>query len=225
VPVGRSGYIQEVDVDALGRWAIERRLTVVFRLPKGRHMVAGSTLAFVWGETGVDPGEITDVVNRGVVIAVERRVDDDPGFGIRQLVDIALKAVAPSMNDPYTAVQAIQHLSVVLSELARVATQDIAVVEDGVVRVHVPVPDFAVHMETVCSNVRLTAAHRPRIMLALLRLLEVVGSATTSDERRQVIARHVELVVSDSERLIENAYDLEPLHAAARDVERALGRS
>ena len=64
-------------------------------------------------------------------LTVERRVDQDIGFGVRQLVDMEMKAVAPSVNDPYTAVQAVQHLSIIMNELAAVATDNIRSLRGG----------------------------------------------------------------------------------------------
>ena len=46
----------------------------------------------------------------GIVIKSERVIERDIAFGIRQLVDIAIKAIGPSINDPYTATQAVHHL-------------------------------------------------------------------------------------------------------------------
>lgn len=53
-----------------------------------------------------------------VRIGYERTMEQDVAFGIRQLADIASKALSPAINDPYTAVQAVDHLSVLLAALA-----------------------------------------------------------------------------------------------------------
>ena len=55
----------------------------------------------------------------GVRIGFERTLEQDAAFGIRQLVDTACKALSPAVNDPYTAVQAIDHLTVIFCALAQ----------------------------------------------------------------------------------------------------------
>lgn len=67
----------------------------------------------------------------------------DVGFGIRRLVDIANKALSPAVNDPYTGVQAVHHLSVLLCSLARLRLGDWIVRDDQEeLRVAVPRPKF-----------------------------------------------------------------------------------
>ena len=51
-------------------------------------------------------------------IGFERTLEQDPGLGLRQLVDLACKALSSAINDPYTAIQAIERLSVLFSALA-----------------------------------------------------------------------------------------------------------
>jgi uncharacterized membrane protein len=89
----------------------------------GEHVVAGTTLAWVWrpssGDAAPDPRDFTGVLDAGVRIGFERTLEQDAAFGIRQLVDVACKALSPAVNDPYTAVQAVDHLSVIFCALAR----------------------------------------------------------------------------------------------------------
>ncbi len=217
IPVLRSGYLQEVDLEALQRLAADSAVTVRMRPQVGHHLVAGSTLGWVWADNGaIDTERLINGLNRAIVMTVERRVDNDVGFGIRQLVDIALRAVAPSMNDPYTAVQAVQHLSIVMSELARRATDDI--LTEGPHPVFVPVPDFTLFLDTICSNLRRSAADRPRVMIALLRLLESVAASGTSRDRRRAVTEQVSLIVDESRRVVHPPSDFEPIEAMAIDA-------
>ena len=67
---------------------------------------------------GPRPGGGPDGLDRAVRIGFERTLEQDAAFGIRQLVDMACKALSPAVNDPYTAVQAVDHLSVIFCALA-----------------------------------------------------------------------------------------------------------
>jgi uncharacterized membrane protein len=68
-------------------------------------------------------------------------------FGLRRLVDIANRALSPAVNDPYTAIQAVHHLSVLLCVLARRRLGDwLSRDRQGTLRVAVPVPDFAEYL-------------------------------------------------------------------------------
>ena len=121
LPAARSGYVQEVLLDDLEDIARSAGITIRLRPQVGQHVVAGTPHAWIWSWDTADPDTATlgPSINRAVVTAHERHVEDDVGFGVRQLVDIGLRAVAPSINDPYTAVQAVQHLSIVISRAGR----------------------------------------------------------------------------------------------------------
>ncbi len=220
VAVNQSGYLENIDVEALDGLAADLELTIRVRRQVGHHVVAGSGLAWVWSRSArpLDEAQIVDAVNNAVTVTVERRVDHDVGFGIRQLVDIELRAVAPSINDPYTAVQAIQHLSIIMTQLAVVATDDIAVTDQDQIRLYVPVPDFELFLDTLCSNVRRSSGDRPRVLVALLRLLENVAASATTEARRAAVAHQIKLVTEDAERRIQPATDLSPVLEMANNA-------
>jgi hypothetical protein len=63
---------------------------------------------------------IASVVDGAVRVGFERTLEQDPGLGMRQMCDAACKALSPAINDPYTAIQASEHLSVLFAALAPV---------------------------------------------------------------------------------------------------------
>ncbi len=146
-------------------------------------------------------------------------IERDVAFGVRQLVDIAIKAVGPSINDPYTSVQAIQHLSVFLAAVAG-RNLESEVDDPADPRVVVPASSFESYLDLVCSHIRQEAANRPRVMVALLRLLEDVMASTTNPTRRTALSRQAELVVEDARSRIAQAADLEELLRVADSIQR-----
>jgi uncharacterized membrane protein len=119
----RSGYVQAVRCPALLSHAARHEACLRLRPRVGEHVVAGTTLAWIWpatsGGPAPDPRAFTRALEAGVRIGFERTLEQDAAFGIRQLVDAACKAPSPAVNDPYTAVQAIDHLSVIFCALAQ----------------------------------------------------------------------------------------------------------
>ena len=97
-------------------------MSLLVRLRVGEHVVAGTTLAWAWAHSADEPPPDADefgaAVEATVRVGFERTMEQDAAFGIRQLVDIACKALSPAVNDPYTAVQAVDHLSVIFCALA-----------------------------------------------------------------------------------------------------------
>ena len=107
------GAIQALDVRGLAGWAREHECLVVLRHQVGSFVPAGATLIETYGGAACGAraqGRLRDMV----VLGPERTIEQDPAFAIRIIVDIADKALSPAINDPTTAVQALDHLSDVL---------------------------------------------------------------------------------------------------------------
>jgi len=109
----KPGAIQALHVRGLAGWAREHGCLVVLRHQVGSFVPAGATLIETYGgaESGAGAqGKLRDMI----VLGPERTIEQDPAFAIRIIVDIADKALSPAINDPTTAVQALDHLSEVL---------------------------------------------------------------------------------------------------------------
>ncbi len=217
-----SGYVQDYHVEPLVEQARTRHAVVAFIHPVGHHLVRGRPLAHVWPapENDATAQRNWDTwVDQAVSITDERSIKRDMAFGVRQLVDIAIKAVGPSINDPYTSVQAIQHLSVILVEIAG-RTLDAGVDTGSNAQVVIPVSSFDSYLHLVCSHIRQEAANRPRVMVALLRLLEDVMASTTNSRRQTAIVEEAELVVEEARHRITQAADLEELLRVADSLRK-----
>ncbi len=94
-----TGFVQAVDVDAILR-AVPAGAVVRLDIWPGHHVTQGNRMATIWTEESAD---VDFDINSAVAIGEARTIEQDPGFGIRQLVDIALRALSPGINDPTTA--------------------------------------------------------------------------------------------------------------------------
>lgn len=118
VPSLAMGYLQAVECEALRDFADARGVTLRMDRHIGDFTAKGDTLASLAGRVVVDQPLIL-AINRFYAIGSYRTIDQDPGLGFRQLVDIALRALSPGINDTTTAILAIDQLSVLLACCAR----------------------------------------------------------------------------------------------------------
>lgn len=141
----RSGVVAAVDIEALTAIACERDVLVELVPRIGDFVVRGGPLFRIWGAADVDESRLRSAVG----LSDERTVQEDAAFAFRQLVDIAERALSPGVNDPTTAVQAIDRLHDLLTALAdRAFPRDERLDDAGTIRVviHRPTWEDFVHL-------------------------------------------------------------------------------
>jgi uncharacterized membrane protein len=154
-----------------------------------------------------------------VRIGFERTIEQDIGFGIRQQIDIACKALSPAINDPYTAVQANDHLTVVCCDLA-VRPLGAKVLSGSGGRGRVVVPgnscDYIFFIGGLFGHY---GSSDVTVMLALVRLFRTcVEVLPASSDRLDVLDQAAAAALAGAERSIPRPSDLERIRAAVASV-------
>lgn len=221
VPAGKTGYIESFDADAL--LDLARNLKTLLRMEHGvgEFVVAGTPLV-----SRLDPGEPDDAttarLNAVYVISRQRTVEQDVAFGLRQLVDIAMKALSPGINDTTTAVMCVDYLAAILTRLAarRIATPHW--LDQGALRVIARGPSFESLLGEAFDQIRQNAEGNVAVLLRLLGALHTIAGATPSPNRRWAIGQKVEAIAEAAERSIASPYDRDRLANRLRQVREAL---
>ena len=219
-----SGYIQTVHPQLLLPLAAEYGVTIGLRHRVGQHVVAGTVLCWVWASSPDDPRPDAEAFKAAVLsdirIGFERTIEQDIGFGIRQQTDIACKALSPAVNDPYTAVQALDHLSVVYCDLTvRPLGAKVLTGLAGKGRVIVPGGTFHDYIRFISAAFGRYGSSDVIVMLALVRLFQnCVEVLPAGSERLAVLDRSAATALADAERSIERPTDLERIRAAVTSL-------
>ena len=220
----KSGYLQTVQPELLVPLAADHRVCIRLRVRVGEHIVAGTAMGWMWtarpDQSVPDPARLRHALNASVRIGFERTQEQDAAFGIRQLVDMACKALSPAVNDPYTAVQAVDHLSVIFCALATRPLGDFVTRDPGgTVRVIVPARRFGDYLATMCGLIRRYGSREPTLSVALFRLLGNCAAVLPDEpDRWAALAEQAELVLDDAKREIAQPVDILAVEAAARDL-------
>jgi uncharacterized membrane protein len=112
-----SGYIQAIDDERLMEIACQQNLLLRLKYRPGKFVVKGNDLVIAFPEKRVNP-KLTTQLNNAFILGNERTDQQDVEFPINQLVEIALRAISPGINDPFTAIRCIDRLGAGLSHLA-----------------------------------------------------------------------------------------------------------
>lgn len=165
--LGPPGVLQQLDLRQLVEAAADADALVVFRVGVGETLHEGSTLAEVHG------GDFADkIVRDAVVHGTERSFDQDPLLAFRLLADIAMRAMSSAVNDPATAVDAVNATEGLLRALA-VRDLDVPDISDhtGAIRVRLVLPSADDYLRTGVEDLLPCAANAPMVLKRLHRLL------------------------------------------------------
>ena len=201
VPASKYGYVQLIDEPMLTQFALAAGIVVRVEAGTGDFVTQQSPLvALISFDRAVDSATVKDI-NRAFTIRRTRTVDAEIAFGIRQLVDIALKALTPTSDDPTTAVLALDYLSAVLARLVQRQLQPADTA--SFIPKH---PSFANLMTGALDQIREAADGNTVVLTRLLYLLQVVGRPTTHPGRRAVLVDHARLVAEQADRRLSTNY-------------------
>jgi uncharacterized membrane protein len=134
-------------------------------------------------------------------------MEQDLAFGIRQIVDVALKALSPGINDTTTAVMCVDYLTAILVRLAPRQIPSSRRYEDGELRVIAKGPSFEGLLAESFDQVRSNARGNVAIMLRMLGALQTIASRTASPQRRRALREQVQWIAELAERTLDSTYD------------------
>lgn len=206
VLAGRNGYLQNVDNAALLRLARERQTIVRMERGIGEFVIQNTPLASLTLEHPPDE-EIIAALRAAYSIDRYRTVYQDCAFGIRQLVDMALRALSPGINDTTTAVMCVDYLTAILARLASREIPSSRRHDDGELRVISIGQTFASLVTESFDQLRGSAAGNVAIMLRMLGALQTIASLTDSPGRRQVLWEQAECIAELAGRTLEAPHD------------------
>ena len=201
-----GGYLQTASLPALASVAEKRGLVVLLRPGPGTWVASGSTVAWVWplddphgAEVDLPHGAAVDddlasAVHRCFHLGGDRTESEDVAFGLRQLSDIAARALSTGVNDPTTAVQALEQSSAILVELADQPLGAAFAYDDrGRLRAAQPRPTLAEHLELAVAQPRRYGADEPAVLIAIFGLLiDVAERVADSADRAATVRAQVQ---------------------------------
>jgi uncharacterized membrane protein len=186
---GKPRTIAKLDIDALVRQAAGVGGVIVMSCAVGDTLVEGTPLLQVHG--GASPLPERGLM-RAIHLATERTFEQDPKYPIRLLVDIAIKALSPAINDPTTAVQTIDQIEDLLRRLGGCQLDaGRATDASGAVRLVVPMPTWEDYMALAFDEIRQYGATSIQVVRRLRSALVYLANSLPDTERAEAVRRYL----------------------------------
>jgi uncharacterized membrane protein len=206
VSATKSGYLQFVRYDTLVD--IGARTSAVIRLlhRPGHFVVEGHPLATVWpAEASPD---VARSLERAHVIGPNRTLTQDLAFAIDQLVEIAIRALSPAVNDTFTAITCVDWLGDSLCKIAlRWNPTTIHRDDDGYIRVMTAELSFSRLVQRAFEKIRQASRAMPAVMIRQLEALAKINDYSSTEEQRQVLLEQAAMILRASEESVPEEAD------------------
>jgi uncharacterized membrane protein len=192
---GASGYIRFIDTGLLVSLAKAYRVKLLVVRRVGLFVPEGTPLLLAHKGDRLTPDAIHEL-RRAFDLGPSRTLQQDVEFGILQIVDIALKAISPAVNDPTTAIGCVDQLSRIMIRFAsREPPEGLLYDPPGVFRVGIPWSDFDRLLTSAFEQIRLYARADAAVSLRLLRALGDIAATTPFPSLRRTLGALGERVV------------------------------
>lgn len=217
-----DGYVEAIDFPLLVEEAERAGVLIGLSFRPGDYVVVDGR------GIGVYPGDrcseqLEQAVLDAIVIGSHRTPNQDPEFSIRHLVEIAVRALSPGINDPYTAVAVVNQLSAALSRLMGRALPDGAMRDGGgTLRVVCGQSTYASLVGVAFNQIRQNAAGKPIILIHLLEAIERIAAHARLEAQREVLRAHVLAISDAAKRDVPDAMDLAAVVARVEAAAAAL---
>jgi len=199
-----SGYIRFIDTRRLVALAKQYHVTVRVLRRVGHFVPPGIPLMMVSKGSRLSPEGTADLLAT-FDFGPTRTLQQDVEFGVLQIVDVALKAISPAVNDPTTAINCVDQLSRILIRFAsREPPEDLLYDPPGIVRASIGWMHFGRLLEAAFEQIRMYSKTDVAVSLRLLRALGDIAASTPDPEFRRILIEHgIRTVAGCAEKLGE----------------------
>ncbi len=201
-----SGYVQFIRHRSLVQFAAEAKAVISLDYRPGHFIVQGHPFATVWPPEAV--ARVTDALGRAHVTGSHRTLTQDVSFGIDQLVEIAIRALSPAVNDTFTAMTCIDWLG---DNLCKIVSQwhpaRIHRDNQGFIRVIAAQPGYERLVQRAFEKIRQASLGMPAVMIRQLEALAKITADTSSAGQRHVLLEQAAMIQRASERSVTEGAD------------------
>ncbi len=199
----RRGYLQQLDEDALAQWAAAHGTALRLLVRRGDYIFPGAPIALM---TAPVP-EAEAAIRRNTALGAARGSTGDAEQTIRQLVEVAVRALSPGINDPHSAMSVLDRLGDALCDLAGKEIPNGVHEANGKLVLVVPNVSYRSLCDVMFHLIRQSSEGNTALLIKLVEILAVVAACEPDPARLDVLAAHVALVGADAQRTIHNATD------------------
>lgn len=201
----RYGYLQQLDGDGLADWAHEHSTSIRLLVRPGDYVFPGAPIALMM--PAVEGGQ--DAIRDATALGPRRGSPQDVEFAVRQLVEVAVRALSPGINDPHTAMSVLDRLGAALCDIVPRNLRSGVYLRESRPALVIANTDYDGLIDAMVNMIRQNAVKSTAVLIRMLDVLTAVVSCEKNAGRVKALQRHADLVLGDAERNITTPSDLD----------------
>ncbi|MEP7329798.1 MAG: DUF2254 family protein, partial [Betaproteobacteria bacterium] len=166
-------------------------------------------------------------VNAVFILGHQRTATQDIEFAIHQLVEIAVRALSPGINDPFTAITCVDRLGSAVRRLAqrKMPSSVQHFDEQGQLRVIAPAITFPAIVDAAFNQIRQNARSSAAVSVRLLETIAVIAEVVHRPEDRAALLRHADMILRGAREALPEHWDRQEVEARYLAAARVLSCS
>lgn len=208
IPAISSGYLQVIDDEEIMNIACEYNLLMRFETRPGKFVVQGSDLVMVFGGERVN-AKLVKKINDAFILGQERTEQQDVEFPIDQLVEIALRAISPGINDPFTAIRCIDRIGAGLCHLVKKDFPSPYRYDNKKLRAIAFGVTFEGLVDSAFNGIRQYARSDASVTIRLLEAIANIATHTSNPKYQVILERHANMILRGSQKGLPEELDRE----------------
>ena len=203
----RSGYLQSIDYESLFNLALEHDLLLRINYRIGDFVPPERDMIDVWPMKRLDE-KVYEQINKATVIGIYPSWNQDVLYAVNQLVAVALRALSPSINDPFLAMSCIDRLGAALIRLAQKnIPPSYRYDETGTLRLITSSFSFEGVLDRSFDQIRQASVSDVAVTIRLLETLATIAGVVKRPERKEAIRRQADMIKRSGDRYVAEKLD------------------
>ena len=192
IVVAGSNYLQAIDLNGLAEWAAKTGTKVRLKVRPGDYIQQRLPVADI-----LPPREdAKEVFSRSLTFGSQPAALQDLEYSIRQLTEIAVRALSPGINDPFTAGSVLERLGDALCRIAPRFLATGAIERNGEIILLHSVTEYGGLCDAMFHTIRQSGAHSGYVLIRLLDVLSKVAEVERATTRLEHLSRHADLALA-----------------------------